>query len=136
MKRFSVFIGFTTRFRFGQSVCIVFDSISIFQDAHCIKTTRFTINFNRQYFISIHNSIQPAIFHLISVRNSIQLSKFHFKSIHNSISLKGVYGVSLTFPHSCWECYMYRCIQLEIEPQPHFSQVWLVPTDRMQKSVL
>ena len=120
MYRFS-FFGFTTQFRFRQSIRIQFK----------FNSSRCSLHQN-----SIHDSIQPSKFHLNSVHNSIQLSKLHFKSIHNLIPLNSGHGVfwqiSPLRPFPILVGYTILPIQLEMEPQPQCCQVLLVPTDRMQ----
>ena len=86
-----------------------FNSNSILQDAHCIKT-QFTIQFNHQLssqFSSQFNSALQTSFQINSQFNSFEQWTL-------------VFG------------YTILPIQLEIEPQPQCCQVWLVPTDRMQ----
>ena len=120
MLRFS-FFGFMTTFRFRQSIWIQFK----FNSPRC--------SFNHNL---IHNSIQPSIFHLISVHDSIQIPKLNFKSIKNSIHLSGwtcpFWQISPLnpCPRFCRVSHIRR--QLEIEPQSQCSQVWLIPTKRMQ----
>ena len=100
-----------------------FNSNSILQDAHCIKT-RFTIQFNHQYFISIQFTIQFSSPNFISNQFTIQFLRtvdmVFFDKYHLSAPLPDLVG------------YTILRIQLEIEPQPQCCQVWLVPTDRMQ----
>ena len=122
MLRFS-FFGFMNTFRFRQSIWIQFK----FNSPRC--------SFNHNL---IHDSMQPSVFHLNSVHDSIQISKLNFKSIKNSIHLSG----GLVFfwqispldpsPRSCRVGHIRR--QLEKEPRSQCSQVWLVPTKRMQIS--
>ena len=81
-----LFFGFTTQFRFRQSVWIQF---------------KFNSSRRSEHQNLIHDSIRPLIFHLhvYSVHNSIQLSKLHCKSIHNSNPVNGGHGVFLQISH-------------------------------------
>ena len=108
------FVGFTTQFRFRQnrldSIQIQLFKLLVAPKPYSLfnSTINISSQFSSQLDSALHTSLQIN-------SNFRYLARWARCSFHN-------YLISL----SCRVCHV--CIQLEIELQPHCSQVWLVPT--------